>query len=243
MKETKPTVLVVDDDPGIREPLVTYLEEHGFRAKSAVDGRELDQVLRGSRISVIVLDVMLPDEDGYSICRRLRETSVVPIIMLTSRAEDIERIVGLELGADDFVAKPFNPRELLARIKSVLRRTEMLPPQHQRTTGIARFAQWRFDVARKQVLDAQGVVVRLSSSEHALLTTLLDNAGLTLSRDQLLDLTKGRDTELFDRSIDTQISRLRRKLRDDPKDPRIIVTEWGGGYRFAAEFEWVNDPR
>lgn len=232
-------ILVIDDDEGIRRSLAEYLRRRDFRTSTAADGKAMDGVLATSSIDLIVLDVMMPGEDGFSICRRLQETTQIPIILLTALAEDTDRVVGLELGADDYVSKPFNPRELVARIRSVLRRSRMLPPRRQHASGLARFEQWRFDVSRKELLGPDGVAVRLSSGEHLLLVAFVEHAGIVLSRDQLLDLTRGRETQAFDRSIDNQISRLRRKLEADPGDPHIISTQWGAGYVFSAEVEWL----
>ena len=235
MTDSQPHILIVDDEKDIREPLARYLVKHGFRASVAANGKEMDRTLATAHIHLIVLDVMMPGEDGLSICRRLQETSQMPLILLTALGEDTDRIVGLELGADDYVNKPFNPRELIARIKSVLRRSQLLPRGVARSVGVVTFDRWRFDITLKEIVGQDGVAVRLSTGEHALLVTLIEHAGTTLSRDQLLDLTKGREAQLFDRSIDNQISRLRRKLETDPKQPRIIQTEWGGGYVFTAE--------
>jgi two-component system, OmpR family, response regulator len=233
-------ILVVDDDRDIRKPLAEYLRRHGFRTSVAADGREMDKTLATANVDLVVLDIMMPGEDGLAICRRLQETSQIPVILLTALTEATERIVGLELGADDYVTKPFEPRELLARVKSVLRRSQMLPRRQQHSTGLVKFDRWRFDFARKEIVSEDEVIVRLSSGEHLLLVSLIEHAGLVLTREQLLDLTKGRETQLFDRSIDNQVSRLRRKLEGDPKNPRIILTKWGGGYVFAAELQWVS---
>jgi two-component system, OmpR family, response regulator len=233
-------ILVIDDDRHIRKPLVEYLRRRGFRTSDAADGREMDRVLATSNVDLVVLDVMMPGEDGFAICRRLQETTQIPVILLTALAEEADRIVGLELGADDYVTKPFNPRELLARVRSVLRRSRMLPPRRQHARGLVRFDRWRFDLSRRELLGPDDVAIRLSGGEHLLLVTFIEHAGITLSRDQLLDLTRGRDSQAFDRSIDNQISRLRRKLEADPGHPRIILTEWGGGYVFAAELEWPS---
>lgn len=239
MTSSRAHVLIVDDDNDIRTSLAQYLGQHGFKVSVAANAQEMDRQLGVSNVDLLVLDIMLPGEDGLRICKRVQDTRQIPTIFLTALGEDIDRILGLELGADDYVTKPFNPRELLARIKSVLRRSQMLPPQQKRSRGLVKFDQWRFDLARKELIGSDGVPVRLSSGEHLLLVTLIEHAGLALSRDQLLDLTKGRDSQLFDRSIDNVVSRLRRKLEADPKKPRIIVTQWGDGYAFAAELEWL----
>lgn len=237
-KDPKTHVLIVDDDWDIRAPLAKYLDRHGMRCSEAADGKEMDRKLAAANVDLVVLDVMLPGEDGFAICRRLQETTRIPIILLTALGDETDRIVGLELGADDYLTKPFNPRELLARIKSVLRRTQMLPPRQANARGVVQFDQWRFDFSQKEVVGADGAAVRLSSGEHMLLVSLIEHAGMTLSRDQLLELTRGRETQLFDRSIDNQVSRLRRKIERNPKKPRIILTQWGGGYQFAARLKW-----
>jgi two-component system OmpR family response regulator len=233
-------ILVVDDDRDIRSSLAEYLRLRGFRVSVAAGGKEMDRLLSTAKPDLIVLDIMLPREDGLSICRRLQETAQVPIILLTALTESADRIVGLELGADDYVTKPFDPRELAARIRSVLRRSQMLPSKQRQSKGTVRFDRWRLDFARKELLRNDDVIVRLSSGEHLLLISLIEHAGVALTREQLLDLTKGREAQVFDRSIDNQISRLRRKIEADPKNPRIVVTQWGGGYLFAAEVEWVS---
>jgi two-component system OmpR family response regulator len=233
-------ILVVDDDRDIRASLAEYLRTRGLRVSVAADSHEMDRLLATTQPDLIVLDIMMPGEDGLSVCKRLQESSQVPVILLTALTESTDRIVGLELGADDYLAKPFDPRELVARIKSVLRRSQMLPPKQRRAKGLVRFDRWRFDFARQELLGADDVAVKLSSGEHLLLASLIEHAGVALTRDQLLDLTKGREAQLFDRSIDNQISRLRRKVEADPRNPRIIVTQWGGGYVFAAEVEWVS---
>lgn len=232
-------VLVIDDDRDIRKSLAEYLRRHGFRASVASGGKEMDRILASASVDLVVLDIMMPGEDGLSICRRLQEGARIPLILLTALTESTDRIVGLEIGADDYVTKPFDPRELIARVKSVLRRSRMLPPRQKHARGLVRFEGLRFDFSRKEIVRDDDVVVRLSSGEHLLLVSLIEHAGLTLTRDQLLDLTKGRQAQVFDRSIDNQISRLRRKLERDPKNPRIVLTRWGGGYVFAADIEWV----
>jgi two-component system, OmpR family, response regulator len=233
-------ILVVDDDRDVRVALAEYLRRREFRVTVASGSREMDGMLATANPDLIVLDIMMPGEDGLSVCRRLQETNEIPIILLTALADHTDRIVGLELGADDYVTKPFDPRELVARVKSVLRRSRMLPRKQRQSRGLVRFDRWRFDFARKELLGDDEVVVRLSSGEHLLLVSMIEHAGLALTRDQLLELTRGREARVFDRSIDNQISRLRRKVEADSKNPRIIVTQWGGGYLFAAEIEWVS---
>ena len=233
-------ILIIDDDRDIRRPLAEYFRRHGFRVSVAADGKEMDRALVTAKVDLIVLDVMMPGEDGLSICKRLQETLQIPIILLTALTESSDRVVGLELGADDYVTKPFDPRELVARVKSVLRRAQMRPRREQRTNGMVRFDGWRFDLRSKEILREDDIAVRLSSGEHALLVALIEHAGMTLTREQLLDLTRSREAQLFDRSIDNQVSRLRRKLEPDPRNPRIILTKWGGGYVFAADIEWLS---
>ncbi len=235
MNPKNPHIAVVDDDYDIRTSLAKYLRLHGFRVSMAADGKALGELLMTAHIDLVVLDIMMPGEDGLSVYRRILEGRSLPTIFLTALAEDIDRIVGLELGADDYLSKPFNPRELLARIKSVLRRANRLPNRSRRAKGVVEFDRWRFDFLRAEVVDEDGGIVRLSSGEHLLLVALVEHAGTTLSRDQLLDLTKGREVQLFDRSIDNVVSRLRRKLERDPKAPEIILTQWGDGYVFAAD--------
>ncbi|MFT5501248.1 MAG: two-component system OmpR family response regulator [Woeseiaceae bacterium] len=233
-------IVVVDDDDDIRSSLAKYLRKHGFRVSVAANGNELDEVIARSAADLLVLDIMLPVDDGLSIYRRIQKNKPIPTIFLTALAEDIDRIVGLELGADDYVTKPFNPRELLARIKSVIRRSQMLPNNPRVAKGVVRFDRWQFDIARKEIIGPDGVAIRLSSGEHLVLLSLIEHAGHTLSRDQLLDLTKGREAQLFDRSIDNVVSRLRRKLEQNPREPVIIQTQWGSGYVFAAELELAS---
>lgn len=231
-----PHILVVDDARDIRDPLQRYLKEAGYRVTSADSAAAARRVLKSSAIDLVVLDIMMPGEDGLSLCRSLREGDSIPVILLTARGEDIDRIVGLEMGADDYVAKPFNPRELLARIAAVLRRANALPRLSK--TPLAeriRFDRWILDVSQRELVDEKGVAMPLSAGEFRLLTTLIERPKMSLTREQLLDLTQGRDAEAFDRSIDNAVSRLRKKIEEDPRNPRIIKTVWGGGYMFAAE--------
>ncbi len=230
-----PHILVVDDHEEIRNLVGGFLEQHGMRVSAAPDGKSMRRILSEQRIDLIVLDLMLPGEDGLTLCRNLRAESSIPVVMLTAMGEETDRIVGLEMGADDYLAKPFNPRELLARIKAVLRRAESLPEKERLPDeAVVAFDRWTFNIARRQLQTEDGVVVPLSTGEFNLLLTFVHHPGHVLNRDQLMDLTQGRDSTPFDRSIDTQVSRLRKKVETDPKAPEIIKTVWGGGYAFTA---------
>ena len=232
-------VLVVDDDAELRKLLGEYLERSGFRVSLATDGREMRRRLEQSRPDIVVLDLMLPGDSGLALCRDLRAGSSLPVIMLTARADEVDRIVGLEMGADDYLAKPFSPRELLARIKSILRRTRGLPPGRGDVHRL-RFAGWTLDLAARQLVAPDGVVVALSGAEFRLLTVFVDHPNRVLDRNQLMDLTVGRDGTPLDRSIDVQVSRLRVRLRDDAREPRIIKTVRSEGYVLAATVERLN---
>jgi len=232
-------ILIVDDDAEIRALLRDYLERNGLRATAVADGRGLRAALDTGRFDLVVLDLMLPGEDGLTLCRELRARSNLPVIMLTARTEETDRIVGLEMGADDYVPKPFNPRELLARIKAVLRRTQALPPPADATEAQRlRFAGWTLELARRQLVSPAGVVVPLSGGEYRLLKIFLDHPNRVLTRDQLLDLARGREALPFDRSIDVQVGRLRRRLDDEAAT--LIQTVRGEGYVLAAEVEVVR---
>jgi two-component system OmpR family response regulator len=236
--ETSPHILVVDDHEDIRTLLSRYLVKNGLRVTAAADAADARRSLAASAVDLVVLDVMMPGEDGLSLCRHSRETTETPVILLTAMGEETDRIVGLEVGADDYVSKPFNPRELLARIKAVLRRSQSLPPQRESVVADrVRFARWIFDRERRELVDEDGVVISLSSGEFRLLSVFVDRPGIVLSRDQLLDLTRGRDALPFDRSVDNQVSRLRRKLEQDAAKPELIKTVWGEGYNFATKVE------
>ncbi len=230
-------ILIVDDDREIRDLLGRFLTKHGYRVTTVRDGREMRKALTDWRIDLIVLDLMLPGEDGLSLCRRLRADSSIPIIMLTAMGEEIDRIVGLEMGADDYVPKPFNPRELLARVKAVLRRADGGLANQRATGEIMRFAGWTLDLARRRLGSPDDVIVDLSAGEFGLLVAFAEHPQRALSRDQLLDLTRGRAAAPFDRSIDIQVSRLRRKIEADPKTPELIKTVRSGGYMFTAAVE------
>lgn len=229
-------ITVIDDHRDIRELLVRYLGEHGFRVSAAESAAAFRRQLENSAPDLLVLDIMMPGDDGLTLCRELRAKSPVPIIFLTAMADDTDRIVGLEMGADDYLVKPFNPRELLARIKAVMRRTQSLPPtRHVVRAEKISFADKRLDLSRQEVTGRDGVAVPLSNAEFRLLCVFLDRPGVVLSRDQLLDLTSGRSADVWDRSIDNQVSRLRRKIEDDPAQPGLIKTCWGDGYQFVGE--------
>ena len=232
---TQQTIIVVEDDLDIGRSTTRFLAGSGYRALHAVDGKGLDRLMRDTRPDLIVLDVMLPGEDGLAICRRLRVTSRVPIVMLTALGEEMDRVVGLELGADDYVSKPFSPRELLARVRAVLRRQgDWLGSAVARGTTYG-FEGWTVAVATRQVHDPNGVRVVLTGAEFELLVVFCEHPRRVLSRDQLLDLTQGRTAAAFDRSIDTLVSRIRQKIERDPKDPTFILTVRLGGYMFSPE--------
>ncbi|WP_260294858.1 response regulator [Sedimenticola hydrogenitrophicus] len=234
--EKRRHILVVDDDPEIRQLLQAYLEQNGYRVTAVGEGKAMNRVLEEQRIDLVVLDLMLPGADGLELCRNLRVKSRVPIIMLTARGDEMDRILGLEMGADDYLPKPFNPRELLARIKVVLRRSAALPyDQPESPVRAIRFANWTLDPVARHLESSSGAVVPLSGAEYRLLKVFLEHPNRVLNRDQLLDLTQGRDADPFDRSIDVLVSRLRRRLEDDPKDPGIIKTVRGEGYVFAVQ--------
>jgi len=227
----RPHVLIVDDDREIRGLLAQYLEKHDFRTSAVADGKEMRRVLERSHIDLLVLDLMLPGEDGLSLCRELRNRSQLPIIMLTARGEDVDRIIGLELGADDYVAKPFNPRELLGRIKAVLRRSAHAPrdPSPESVHGFS-FGSWRLDTVTRTLTNSEGHELALSGAEYRLLAVLLGAGNRVLTRAQLTELLRGRDADPFDRSIDVRVSRLRQILGDDARAPQIIKTVYGEGY-------------
>lgn len=238
--ERSPHILVVDDDKELCDLVGRVVEREGYRVSRAMDGASMQRTLNAAAIDLIILDIMLPGKDGLTICRELRGAKVgTPIIMLTAKGDDIDRIVGLEMGADDYLPKPFNSRELLARVRAILRRTAAAPISPERADAPRRyaFAGWRLDIGRRELLSEDDVVVTLSTGEFDLLAAFLRHPQMVLSRDQLLDLTRGREAAVFDRSIDIQVSRLRRKLKDDPREPTLIKTVWGGGYLFTPEVQ------
>ena len=234
-------IMIVDDDAEIRSLLGEYLHKQGYRATAVADGKGMRAAIEKSRPDAIVLDLMLPGEDGLDLCRAVRARSNIPIIMLTARGDETDRIVGLELGADDYVAKPFNPRELLARVKSVLRRARALPDNLKPEVAASyRFAGWTLDAATRNLTAPDGVVIPLSGVEFRLLRVFLDHPNRVLARDQLIDLMLSRDAGPFDRAIDVQVSRLRQRLREDAKEPALIKTVRGQGYVFAAQVDAAN---
>ncbi len=230
-------ILVVDDDREIRTLLGTYLQNNGYRVTAVADGKGMWNALDAARVDLVILDVMLPGEDGFVLCRTLRARGSVPVIMLTAKGDETERIVGLELGADDYLPKPFNPRELLARIKSVLRRHRTVPGLEPDSAHALRFASWTLDLASRNLVSPQEVVVPLSGAEFRLLRVFLSYPNRVLSRDQLMDLTVGREADPLDRSVDVQVSRLRQRLGEDAREPAIIKTVRGEGYVLACAVE------
>uniref|UniRef100_UPI003100EF4E response regulator n=1 Tax=Neorhizobium sp. EC2-8 TaxID=3129230 RepID=UPI003100EF4E len=239
-------ILVVDDDREIRELVSSYLKKSGLRASVAADGRQMRTFLEGNTVDLILLDVMMPGDDGLVLCRELRagKHKATPVLMLTARDDEMDRIIGLEMGADDYLSKPFAARELLARIKAVLRRTRMLPPNLQISEAgqLLRFGDWRLDTVGRRLLDKEDTEITLSGAEYRLLRVFIDHPQRVLNRDQLLNLTQGRDAEVFDRSIDLLVSRVRQRLGDDAREPTYIKTVRAEGYVFAVPVE-ISEPR
>jgi two-component system, OmpR family, response regulator len=236
-----PHLLIVDDDKELCALLSKFLTRHGYRVSVAHDGKAMTQLLEASRINLVILDLMLPGDDGLALCRRLRASSSLPIIMLTAMGEEVDRIIGLEMGADDYLPKVANPRELLARIRAVLRRSGTLdasPPADK--NRILEFVGWRLDVVHRRLFSPTNALVPLRAGEFDLLLALAERPQRVLTRDQLLDLSRGRAANSFDRSIDVQISRLRRKIESDPKEPTLIKTVRNGGYILAASVAVVG---
>ncbi|HEX4846982.1 MAG TPA: response regulator [Novosphingobium sp.] len=227
-------LLLVDDEAALREPLAEYLARQGFVVHQAASAAEARTRLRDDPPDLVLLDIMMPGEDGLSLCRHLAETQAVPTILLTARTEATDRIVGLEIGADDYVTKPFEPRELVARIRSVLRRASKGAPAQTDEEHLL-FDGWRLDPLRRKLTDPEGAVVAISSVEFRLLMAFLEHPRQVLDRDRLLDMVQGREAHLFDRAVDNQVSRLRRKIEVDSRNPLLIQTVWGGGYMLAAD--------
>lgn len=237
-------ILIVDDDREIRELVSSYLKKNGLRVTAVADGRHMRAFLEANTVDLIVLDVMMPGDDGLVLSRELRagRHKATPIVMLTARSDEMDRIIGLEMGADDYIAKPFSARELLARIKAVLRRTRMLPPNLQVSEAgqMLRFGKWKLDTTARHLIDADGTVIALSGAEYRLLCVFLDHPQRVLNRDQLLNLTQGREADLFDRSIDLLVSRVRQRLGDDAREPAYIKTVRNEGYVFSMPIEIVE---
>jgi two-component system, OmpR family, response regulator len=230
-------ILIVDDDREIRTLLSDYLQKNGYRATAVGDGKAMHRALERGHVDLIVLDLMLPGDDGLKLCRELRATSQVPILMLTALGEEIDRIVGLEVGADDYLPKPFSPRELVGRIKAILRRTSHMPRDPELPARGYRFGDWQLDTTTRTLTHADGATQSLSGAEFRLLTVLLAHPTRVLSRQQLMELLRGRDMDPFDRSVDVRISRLRQALREDARAPKIIRTVYGEGYVIGVPVE------
>lgn len=231
-------LLIVDDDLDIRELLTEYLKKQGYQVTAVANGKQMRAALEVASFDLVILDLMLPGEDGLALCRDLRtgKTKTMPILMLTARADEMDRVIGLEMGADDYLTKPFASRELIARIRAVLRRTRMLPPNLSAIDSAHSifFGDWQLDTQARHLLDQKGTMVSLSGAEYRLLRVFLDHPQRVLNRDQLLNLTQGREADLFDRSIDLLVSRLRQRLHEDAREPRYIKTVRSEGYVFTA---------
>ena len=241
--EASARILIVEDDETIYRMLGDVLRENGFAVSTAASGPEMDSALQRQNVDLIVLDVMLPGEDGFSICGRLRALSNIPIIMLTALGQDVDRIVGLEIGADDYVNKPFNSRELVARIRAVLRRVRVSGGQGRQRAGPRRFAGWRIYPTERRLLNPEGVSVTTTSAEFDLLLAFSQHPGEVLSREQLLELTYGGLAGPVDRSVDVHVSRIRQKIEPDPRDPSLIKTVRLGGYIFSFSSHRAGDDR
>jgi DNA-binding response OmpR family regulator len=237
--QLQPHVVAVDDDPAVRSLVSDYLTQNELRVTTVATGRELEQIIARETVDLIVLDLKLPGDDGMQIARRLREQSAIPILMLTGRAEEADRVMGLELGADDYLTKPFSPRELLARIRALLRRARAQATVADELARVRayRFGTWELNVGLRRLKSVDGRTVELTNGEFSLLTAFLSSPQRVLTRDRLLDLSRLHNAEVYDRSIDVQILRLRRKIEPDPSQPRYIRTERGAGYVFDAAVE------
>lgn len=241
MNEAAPVrLLLVDDEAALREPLTDYLVRQGFLVDQAASAAQARSLLRTATPDLALLDIMMPGEDGLALCRHLIESRAIPVIFLTARGEATDRIVGLEIGADDYVVKPFDPRELVARIRSVLRRASRSGALPERDAVFA-FDGWRLDPIKRRLTDPEGAAVPISSAEFRLLMAFLEHPRQVLDRDRLLDMVQGREAHLFDRAVDNQISRLRRKIEADSRNPQLIQTVWGGGYMLAADVRILDE--
>jgi two-component system OmpR family response regulator len=231
----EPHILLVDDERDIRDPLAAYLGKNNMRVTKAANAASAREILAVHAIDLVLLDIMMPGEDGLSLAGFLRATTTIPVILLTAKAEEMDRILGLEIGSDDYVTKPFSPRELLARIKAVLRRSASAAPVHAPDAEGFAFGPWVLRTGDRELVDDQGVAIPLSTGEYNLLHALVTHPRRVLTRDQLLDLSQGRELAAFERSIDNHISRLRRKVEVDPSDPKLVKTIWGGGYMLVSD--------
>lgn len=242
MPDTEPVrLLLVDDEAALREPLAEYLSRQGFAVSQAVSAAQARTILQNETPELVLLDIMMPGEDGLSLCRHLSEARAIPVILLTARGEATDRIVGLEIGADDYVVKPFEPRELVARVRSVLRRAaKAAPPAAEEE--LFEFEGWRLDPLKRRLTDPSGAMVSISSVEFRLLMAFVEHPRQVLDRDRLLDMVQGREAHLFDRAVDNQVSRLRRKIEADSRNPTLIQTVWGGGYMLAADVRRIKVP-
>jgi DNA-binding response OmpR family regulator len=236
---TAPHILIIDDDPDIRELITEYLSDNDMRVTSRASGKDLFEMLEREAIDLVLLDLKLPGEDGMQLTRAVRERATIPIILLTGRKDEADRVMGLELGADDYVTKPFSPRELLARVRAVLRRYQVQTtlPERDNTRRAFRFAGWELNLRTRRLVSPQGESVELSNGELSLLNALCRAPQRVLTRDQLLSMSRLHEAEVYDRSIDVQVRRLRLKIEADPANPLLIVTEHGAGYRLASEVE------
>jgi DNA-binding response OmpR family regulator len=236
---TAPHILIIDDDTSVRDMVVQYLAKNDMRVTAGASGREMFEVIDREAVDLVLLDLKLPGEDGMQLARTLRERATVPIVLLTGRNEEADRVMGLELGADDYVTKPFSPRELLARVRAVLRRyrVQATLPERDNTRRAFRFSGWELNLRTRRLMSPEGVAVELSNGEFSLLGAFCRAPERVLSRDQLLSMSRLHEAEVYDRTIDSQIRRLRTKIEPDPANPVLIVTERGAGYRLAAEVE------
>ena len=236
---TAPHILVIDDDPDIRDLVVEYLSKNDLRVSAGVSGREMFEIIDREAIDLVLLDLKLPGEDGLQLARRLRDRATVPIVLLTGRNEEADRVMGLELGADDYVTKPFSPRELLARVRAVLRRYQVQAtlPERDNTRRAFRFSGWELNLRTRRLVSPDGTSVELSNGEFSLLNALCRAPQRVLTRDQLLSMSRLHEAEVYDRTVDVQIRRLRLKIEPDPTSPTLIVTERGAGYRLATPVE------
>lgn len=229
-------ILLVDDEEDIREPVGVYLESQGYQVSLACDAKSALAIIEKAECDLAVLDVMLGQDDGFELCRGIRKISDIPVIFLSGKSEETERIIGLELGADDYIAKPFNPRELLARIRSVLRRAKTSDTDSGKTAAVQpKFGDWTLDVANQEIIADNGEKRALSTGEARLLQIFVNNPNVVLTRDQLLEMSQGRTANAFDRSIDNYVSRIRKKIEQDPSRPKLLKTYWGGGYALSCD--------